>query len=124
MEQRMTDLKPCPNPWCGSSDLEIITEYESGPPSPNYVLCKDCGFQGPSKLTKQETKNTWNTRPEHPAEKALRELINNIETLLANENIGSMQRRVKIQREIKKAKEAFCYTAKNTMNKMQRHKKE
>jgi len=56
----MTDLKPCPNPWCKYSDPQL-RKIMSGL---WYVECDDCGLQtGHADNDQNNAIERWNTRP-------------------------------------------------------------
>ena len=57
----MAELKPCPNPKCGSKKVELIgpcEEYNLG----FGVYCNDCGYDTPLYKTEFEAISAWNKR--------------------------------------------------------------
>lgn len=65
----MTELKPCPNPWCDSVDFEARPTEDSLHLQPDTsrprfaVHCPYCPQQGPGADTEAEAVAAWNTRP-------------------------------------------------------------
>lgn len=55
----MTDLKPCPVPWCLDTDAEI----ECSGHKAYYVTCSLCGAKTPFRQTPEAAAEVWNTRP-------------------------------------------------------------
>ena len=56
----MTDLKPCPNPWCGG-DAEIRNEPRRGD---WWVQCRKCLIDHPARCANEaEAIAAWNQRP-------------------------------------------------------------
>ena len=89
-------IKPCPNVLCNSKNVLIVEDdwFEFD----YYGHCEDCGLYGESFKTKQEAKDSWNTRPETGLEKfncywkrngiyTMQEITDKIEELLAEENL-------------------------------------
>lgn len=55
-------LKPCPNPWCLSEDVEVYSrDHRSG--FNWWLQCYDCGVISPISRTPEEAKAAWNDRP-------------------------------------------------------------
>lgn len=61
----MRELKPCPNPWCGSTEIETddVGLYA-------YAECKHCGLVGPDRITEADAIAAWNERPT-PSDRAM-----------------------------------------------------
>lgn len=65
----MSELKPCPNPWC-DSHIASLPQTRVGLTEVPVVygrigfrmFCHDCGLRGPIRLTKAEASSAWNTR--------------------------------------------------------------
>lgn len=66
----MSELKPCPNPWCGSTDIGIESDFYDSPPV-HYTVCNACGNTGPARDTEEAAADVWNTRPKSEAEELL-----------------------------------------------------
>jgi len=60
-----TDLKPCPNPWCGSTDIHAHTTWDG---LHHYFQCWNCRLTSPIKESRKSARALWNTRAEHSAE--------------------------------------------------------
>ena len=65
----MTDLLPCPNPWCHSHTCAVEPCYSLDLPfittrwaSTFYASCGSCGLQGPRCATKEQAATEWNDR--------------------------------------------------------------
>ena len=52
-------LKLCPNPWCASTNTQMI---KHGYPSDTYWVRCMCGVRGPIARTKKDAIAWWNTR--------------------------------------------------------------
>lgn len=60
----MDELKPCPNPECGSNDNHIVSEESDY----HFVAClnPDCVLWGPKGKTPEEAREKWNALPREP----------------------------------------------------------
>ena len=57
----MSELKPCPNPWCEVSAPEL---YRGGFRNRNVrVQCETCGIHAQSSEFEAKAITAWNTRP-------------------------------------------------------------
>lgn len=56
----MSEMKPCPNPWCESTDL---APWDYGD-CLTCVQCLVCGLIGPAAETEDEARRLWNDRPD------------------------------------------------------------
>lgn len=60
-------LKPCPNPWCPSTDHKLKHEFYVPRIRPNMgelyqVECSVCPIKGPIRKTEAKAVIAWNTR--------------------------------------------------------------
>lgn len=54
-------LKPCP--FCGSTTINIYSQYfERGDITNYYLLCEDCAVEGPWLISQEAAIKHWNTR--------------------------------------------------------------
>jgi hypothetical protein len=54
----MSELKPCPNPVCGSGDVLI-----KGSLGRHFVECCHCGMRGPAGMAAVAARDDWNALP-------------------------------------------------------------
>ena len=54
----MSELKPCPSPWCNSTDIEMSHHSSQ---SKFFMKCMTCNLEGPYS-TKEDAIEAWNTR--------------------------------------------------------------
>lgn len=66
----MTDLKKCPFPSCGSTEIELMRQ-EIGDDFVISAYCHGCGCEGPCADTPEEAAEKWNTRTGLDREKVL-----------------------------------------------------
>ena len=71
----MTELKPCPKPWCEAKarGADFSPNVYSAGLGNLCVSCPSCRLKGPLRSTEAEAILAWNTRPTDAAAEALAE---------------------------------------------------
>lgn len=65
----MSELKPCPVPWCESTDISVERENYEIAPREYFATCNQCTTTGPMSDTEAGAAAAWNTRtPAVPVE--------------------------------------------------------
>lgn len=76
-KQEPVALKPCPLPWCGCDNPQVIRwgpkEYEVRCPA------RFCGCHGPLRDTEAEAITAWNTRPTPDLAERIEGLVERLE---------------------------------------------
>ena len=58
-----TALRPCPNPECGSTELELIRIMQVAATNRQYVRCRKCAIHGPLGSGEREGRRLWDALP-------------------------------------------------------------